>query len=87
MKMARDPLRMRYIRLIKGRYWYFRSKATGNVRLPGSPGEAEFHRAYAELYEQALTAGASKKERTRQRAVEARFFQKRRLPKAASEDL
>src|SRR4051812_8354446 len=29
------------------RWYYFRSKETGRIPLPGEPGSAEFHQAYA----------------------------------------
>jgi integrase len=41
--------RLRFVRLIKGKYPFFRSKETGNVRLPLPVGGADFHRRYAEL--------------------------------------
>lgn len=37
----------------KGRvYWRFRSKETGDIRLPSEPGTPEFHRAYSEALAQ-----------------------------------
>ncbi|WP_057884201.1 tyrosine-type recombinase/integrase [Tsuneonella troitsensis] len=38
----------RYTYLAKGRYWRFRHKLYGESALPGAPGEARFHSAYAE---------------------------------------
>jgi len=35
-----------------GRYWYFRHPALPTARLPGAPGEAEFHAKYAQLLDQ-----------------------------------
>jgi integrase len=43
------PPRLRFVRLIKGVYPYFRSKETGDVPLPRPVGSPEFHRRYAEL--------------------------------------
>ncbi len=40
-----------FVRVIKGRYGFFRTKETGDVRLPGAVGSAEFWRKYAELIE------------------------------------
>jgi integrase len=37
-----------YTYLAKGRYWRFRHRLFGERTLPGKPGEAEFHAAYAE---------------------------------------
>ncbi|SDA15185.1 tyrosine-type recombinase/integrase [Sphingomonas sp. NFR15] len=37
---------LRYTYVVKGRYWRFR-RGTFNVPLPGSPGDPEFHEAYA----------------------------------------
>lgn len=45
--MARLP----FVRIVKGRYAYFRTKDTGDIPLPGKPGEPEFQRRYAELLE------------------------------------
>lgn len=42
------PGKPRYTYLAKGRYWRFRHKLIGECSLPGSPGEARFHAAYAE---------------------------------------
>jgi hypothetical protein len=75
--LARDPLRIRYVRLIKGRYWFFRSKATGNVRVPGTPDDGKFWRAYADLLKQVETARAAKDEAKHRRETEARFLEKR----------
>lgn len=37
---------------VKGRiYWRFRSKETGDVKLPGTPGDPQFHQKYIELLE------------------------------------
>jgi integrase len=32
-------------------YWRFRSKETGNIKLPGEPGEPQWHQAYAQAEE------------------------------------
>jgi hypothetical protein len=34
--------------VIRGRHWYFRTKATGRIALPNVPGTPEFHRKYGE---------------------------------------
>jgi integrase len=49
--MTEDMPRIAFVRLIKGRYWFFRTKETGDIRLPGQPGTAEFHNAYAAALE------------------------------------
>lgn len=40
---------LKYTYLAKGRYWRFRHPKTGDVKLPGAPGEPLFHARYAEL--------------------------------------
>jgi len=40
---------LRYTYLAKGRYWRFRHPKTGDVGLPGKPGEAAFYARYSEL--------------------------------------
>jgi integrase len=49
--------RLPFTRVIKGRYWRFRHKATGDRALPGQPGEEAFHSAYAELIAEAERVG------------------------------
>lgn len=40
----------RFTDLKKGKYWYFRHEAVGSsIRIPGQPGDAEWHAKYAEL--------------------------------------
>lgn len=39
--------RLPFTYVVKGRYWRFRHRLTGNVPLPGRPGEPGFHEAYA----------------------------------------
>jgi hypothetical protein len=72
---------LKFVRLIKGRYWYFRSKETGDVRLPGGLKDPEFYRAYAKLLNERESARAFNKERKRRKEVEAQFFEKRRAAK------
>lgn len=43
--------RMPFVRIVKGKYAYFRSKETGDTRLPSLPGDPAFQRAYAEQLE------------------------------------
>lgn len=45
--MVRTDLRYTYI--AKGRYWRFRHPATGDIALPGAPGDVKFHEKYALL--------------------------------------
>lgn len=42
-----DP-KPRFTYLAKGKYWRFRHKLFGECALPGTPGDSEFHAAYAE---------------------------------------
>lgn len=42
------PNKLPFIYLAKHKYWRFRHKLTGECALPGNPGEANFHSAYAE---------------------------------------
>lgn len=41
--------RIKYVRMIAGRYAYFRTPETGDIRLRGEPGTAEFFKHYGEL--------------------------------------
>lgn len=41
--------RLKFVRIVKGKYAFFRSKETGDVALPRPIGGPEFHRKYAEL--------------------------------------
>ncbi len=60
--MAADRLPFTYSITVNGRtYWRFRSKETGDCKLPGSPADAVFHKAY----------GDKLAERERCRAAEA----------------
>ena len=69
---------LRFLRLIKGRYWYFRSKETGDVRVPGTPNQVIFHQTYADLLEKRERAIAQKKERKLQAEIETRFLAQRK---------
>ncbi len=42
---------LRYTYIAKGKYWRFRHPTTGDLPLPGTPGDADFHNRYAELVE------------------------------------
>lgn len=65
--MART--RLPFLRLIKGRYWYFRSVETGNVRVRGNPSDPKtslmFWRAYSELIKERETTRAWRKARAK----------------------
>jgi integrase len=61
--MTPDPHRLKFLNRVTARgraYWFFRSRETGNVKLPGAPGEAAFMRAYADALDlrDRLAAGA-----------------------------
>lgn len=43
---------LRYTYIAKGKYWRFRHPKTGDVSLPGKPGDAAFHARYGELVAQ-----------------------------------
>lgn len=48
--MPDEPLRFTYSVVARGRtYWRFRSRETGDCKLPGTPGEEVFHLAYGRL--------------------------------------
>lgn len=52
--MVRPKLKYTYI--AKRIYWRFRHPAVGDVPLPGAPGDASFHKKYAELLAMASAA-------------------------------
>lgn len=52
--MTADPPRLKFVtfgssaKTGEQRWYYFRSKETGRIKLPGEPGTAQFHKAYAD---------------------------------------
>jgi integrase len=51
--VSEGRLRFTYSITVNGRtYWRFRSKETGDCRLPGAPGAAAFYQAYAQKLEE-----------------------------------
>lgn len=52
---AVSPPGLPYTFPVKGKYWYFRSKETGVIRIPGDPRDAAFRKRYDELCAQRET--------------------------------